>query len=54
LATKTFKTNTEVGSDTGLDKLKLLTQLSRLQKETTEFFQAQTARIETVKKTGIA
>lgn len=54
LATKTYKTNTEIGSDAGLDKLKLLTKLSRLQKETTEFFQAQTARIETVKKTGIA
>jgi LysM repeat protein len=54
LATSTFKTQTETGSDQSSQKLKLLTRLSNLQKQTTEFFQAQTARIEAVKRTGIA
>ena len=54
LGRTTFKLQTEVGSDQSLQKLKQLTRLSRLQKETTEFFQAQTARIESIKKTGLA
>jgi hypothetical protein len=54
LSISTFNTQTEVGSDQSLQKLKMLTRLSNLQKQTTEFFQAQTARIETVKRTGIA
>lgn len=54
LSLTTFKLQTEVGSDQSSQKLKQLTRLSNLQKETTEFFQAQTARIESIKKTGLA
>jgi hypothetical protein len=54
LSLSTYKTETETGSDQSRQKLKLLTRLANLQKQTTEFFQAQTARIEAVKKTGIA
>jgi hypothetical protein len=49
-----YKVDTEPGSDQSRQKLKLLNQLASLQKETTEFFQAQAKRIETVKQTGIA
>jgi hypothetical protein len=51
LSLTTFKL--EVGSNQSSQKLKQLTRLSNLQKETTEFFQAQTARIESIKKTGL-
>jgi hypothetical protein len=54
LSLSTYKIDTEPGSDQSRQKLKLLTQLANLQKETTEFFQAQAKRIETVKQTGIA
>ena len=54
LATSTYRIETEVGSNQSLQKLKILSRLGKLQKETTEFFQAQTARIEAVKNTGIA
>ncbi len=54
LAISTFNTQTEVGSDQSRQKLTLLTRLSRLQKQTTEFSQSVAERIETVKRTGIA
>lgn len=54
LAISTFNTQTEAGSDQSRQKLKLLTRLSTMQRQTTEAFQAQIARIETIKKTGIA
>jgi hypothetical protein len=51
LATRAFNIPNIVGSK---QKLTQLTRLSRLQKETTEFFQAQTARIKAAKDTGVA
>lgn len=54
LSLTTYKAQSETGTDQSLRQLKLLTRLSSLQKQTTEFFQAQTERIAKVKETGIA